>query len=114
MLARLEELMEGFVLRWGGNTFRIVSKLSEELGEVAEMVALLNGDSRKAEKYKHLEVGEAQLKLAEELGDLIAVAIAVGMCYGVNAETIFNSAIKKFSAFSEKYDRHRKNPPKQS
>jgi len=108
---KLAALMGGFVARWGGNTFRILSKLAEELGEVSEMVALLNGDSRKVEKYRHLPSGGPQLKLAEELGDLIAVAISIGLCYGISHHTILDSAVSKFSRFSDKYDMAPKNPP---
>jgi len=111
MMEKLELLMGGFVRRWRGNSLRIAVKLSEELGEVAEAVALLSGDSRKVAKYPTLGLVGAEDKLAEELGDLIAVAVALGLSYGVDTKRIMEAALVKFKRFAEKYDTPAENPP---
>lgn len=66
-------------------------KLTEEMGELAEVVLAINGDERKALKIekKGLNVTQA---LRNELGDCFNVVMLLADYYGIMPEEVVNYA----------------------
>ncbi len=74
--------------------------LAEETGEVARVLARLDGDQSTKE-------GE-QLNLADELADVLWVTMAIANQHGIDLEAAFAENLAKKN--SRDKDRHRNNP----
>lgn len=68
-------------------------KLMEEVGEVAEITAALNGSTRKLAKLGGKE--KLRDKLIEELGDVVCVALTCAFTHGIEPEELFEANAAK-------------------
>jgi NTP pyrophosphatase (non-canonical NTP hydrolase) len=78
-----------------------MAQLTEEVGEVARIIARRYGEQSEKESDKNKDLGE-------ELADVIFVAICLANQTGVNLQDAFE---KKLKIKSERdHDRHQNNP----
>ncbi len=85
------QIAEGYANAFpdGNDPLRIMLRLSEELGEVAEAVARLEGHGLKRLKHGEPDVSH----LATEVEDLVHNAFALLRVYGAEAE--FDSSVER-------------------
>ena len=83
-MKRIYEMNAGLNKRFpnGNNPFQIITRLTEECGELAAEVNLFEGAGIKREKYGEPDRG----KLAKEIMDVVRCALQVAMYYEIEDE----------------------------
>lgn len=83
------------------NELTNMAQLTEEVGEVARIIARRYGEQSEKESDKNKDLGE-------ELADVIFVAVCLANQTGVDLETAFQK--KMASKTQRDHDRHQNNP----
>ncbi len=90
-LAEAQEQVDAWISRFEEGYFPpllMLARLSEEVGEVARVLAHAHGKKPKP--------GEAAGELDEELGDLLFVLISMANSHGIDLEQAFLGVMQKY------------------
>ena len=90
-LEELQQKVDDWILRHGGYwpPLAMLSAIVEEVGEVAREINYYEGFKPKKNKEK-------QVKLGEELADLLFSLICIANYYKINLSTKFDSTLAKY------------------
>lgn len=104
-----QSLVDDWIRKYGVRYFSELTNmaiLSEEVGEVARIIARTYGEQSPGMKEAGRGAGEKE-ELADELGDVLFVLICLANQTGIDLEEAFRKNLEKKT--SRDFDRHQQN-----
>lgn len=92
-IKEIQEQVDEWIGQWKGGYWSPLSnlaRLTEEVGELARVINHLHGDKVKKE-------GELQGDIAEEIGDVLFVLVAIANSMNIDLEDTFHDTLEKYN-----------------